>query len=337
MKTGALVLKWTSGLLFGVGLALAACAQEPGHGDNANAQKFVEYMVEEHQFDREELQELMRQAKRKDSILRAIQRPAERAKPWYQYRKMFLTPQSIAGGVDFWDNNAEVLAEAEKKYGVPAEIIVAIIGIETRYGGNMGGHRVLDALSTLAFNYPRRSAFFSKELEHYLLLTRDQGIDPLTLKGSYAGAMGYGQFMPSSYRAYAVDFSDDGKVDIWNNTQDAIGSVANYLAQHGWKPGEPVAVLSSPRPNADMTIVNNTLQPKWTVGELAEKGFTATSQVSPEMPATIFSLQTERGKQYWLGLNNFSTITSYNRSRLYAMAVNELAQEIVKARGGRPY
>ncbi|WP_299585428.1 lytic murein transglycosylase B [uncultured Microbulbifer sp.] len=335
MKTGAVVLKWTSGLLIGMGLALAACAQEPGHGDNTDAQKFVEYMVQEHQFDRKDMQELMSNAKRKDSILKAIKRPAEKAKPWYEYRKLFLTPQSIAGGVDFWDKNAEALAEAEKKYGVPAEVIVAIIGIETRYGGNMGGYRVLDALSTLAFNYPRRSKFFTKELENYLLLTRDQGMDPLALKGSYAGAMGYGQFMPSSYRAYAIDFSDDGKVDIWNNTTDAIGSVANYLAKHGWKPGEPVTVLASPRPNADMTIVNDTLQPEWTVGELAEKGFNATSQVAPEMPAIVFSLQTAQGKQYWLGLNNFSTITTYNRSRLYAMAVNELAQEVVKARGGK--
>ncbi|WP_444925775.1 lytic murein transglycosylase B [Microbulbifer sp. EKSA008] len=335
MKTGAVVLKWTSGLLIGMGLALAACAQEPGHGNNKQAQEFVDYMVEEHEFNREEMQTLMREAKRKDSILKAIKRPAEKAKPWHEYRKMFLTPQSIAGGVDFWDQNAEALAEAEKKYGVPAEMIVAIIGIETRYGGNMGGYRVLDALSTLAFNYPRRSAFFTKELENYLLLTREQDMDPLALKGSYAGAMGYGQFMPSSYRSYAVDFSDDGKADIWNNPTDAIGSVANYFVKHGWKPGEPVAVLASPRPNADMTIVNDTLQPQWTVGELADKGFNATSQVAPEMPANVFSLQTEQGKQYWLGLNNFATITRYNRSRLYAMAVNDLAQEIVKARGGK--
>ncbi|MFC6632772.1 lytic murein transglycosylase B [Microbulbifer taiwanensis] len=335
MSTGAVVLKWTTGLLAGMGLMLAACAQEPGHGDNVHAKAFVDYMVETHDFDREELNDLMREAKLKESILKAIKRPAEKAKPWYEYRKIFLTPQSIAGGVDFWDKNAKALAAAEKKYGVPAEMIVAIIGIETRYGGNMGGYRVLDALATLAFNYPRRSAFFTKELENYLLLTRDQGMDPTELKGSYAGAMGFGQFMPSSYRAYAVDFNGDGSVDIWTNTEDAIGSVANYFAEHGWKAGEPVVVLANPRPNADMTVVNDSLDPNWTVGELAEKGFPTTAQVSPEMAASVFSLQTEQGKQYWIGLNNFYVITRYNRSRLYSMAAYDLAQEIVKARGGR--
>ncbi|WP_234994901.1 lytic murein transglycosylase B [Microbulbifer donghaiensis] len=328
-------MKWTTGLLAGMGLVLAACAQEPGHGDNPDAQAFVEYMVEKHDFDRDQLNGLMREAKRKDSILKAIKRPAEKAKPWYEYRKIFLTPQSIAGGVDFWDKNAKALTEAEKKYGVPAEMIVAIIGIETRYGGNMGGYRVLDALATLAFNYPRRSAFFTKELENFLLLTRDQGMNPIELKGSYAGAMGFGQFMPSSYRAYAVDFNGDGHVDIWTDTEDAIGSVANYFARHGWLPLEPVVVLANARPNADMTIVNDSLDANWTVGQLAEKGFTTTAQVAPDLAASVFSLETEHGKQYWIGLNNFSVITRYNRSRLYAMAAYDLAQEIVKARGGR--
>ena len=328
-------MKWTTGLLAGMGMVLAACAQEAGHGNNPQAAEFVEYMVTTHDFDREELTELMREAKRKDSILKAIKRPAEKAKPWYEYRKLFLTPQSISGGVDFWDKNAAALAEAEKKYGVPAEMIVAIIGVETRYGGNMGGYRVLDALATLAFNYPRRSQFFTKELENFLLLTRDQGMNPTDLKGSYAGAMGFGQFMPSSYRAYAVDFNDDGKVDIWRDTEDAIGSVANYFAKHGWLPLEPVVVLANPRPNADMTIVNDSLELNWTVGQLAEKGFPTTAQVDPEMAASVFSLQTEQGKQYWIGLKNFYVITRYNRSRLYAMAAYDLAQEIVKARGGR--
>lgn len=328
-------MKWTTGLLAGMGLILAACAQEPGHGDNVHAKAFVDYMVQKHDFDREELTALMREAKLKESILKAIKRPAEKAKPWYEYRELFVTPQSVAGGVDFWDRNAEALAAAEKKYGVPAEMIVAIIGIETRYGGNMGGYRVLDALATLAFNYPRRSAFFTKELENFLLLARDQGMNPTELKGSYAGAMGFGQFMPSSYRAYAVDFNDDGHTDIWTDPEDAIGSVANYFARHGWKSGEPVTVLAQPRPNADMTIVNDSLDTNWTVGELAEKGFTTTAHVAPAMPANVFSLETGQGKQYWIGLNNFSTITRYNRSRLYAMAAYDLAQEIVKARGGK--
>ncbi|MGL6161351.1 lytic murein transglycosylase B [Microbulbifer sp.] len=329
-------MKWTTGLLAGMGLILAACAQEPGHGDNPSARDFVDYMVAEHDFDREELLELMREARLKESILKAIKRPAEKAKPWYEYRELFVTPQSIAGGVDFWDRNAKTLEAAEKTYGVPAEMIVAIIGIETRYGGNMGSYRVLDALATLAFNYPRRAPFFTKELENYLLLTREQGVDPTALVGSYAGAMGFGQFMPSSYRAFAVDFNGDGRVDIWTDTTDAIGSVANYFAEHGWKPGEPVTVLSQPRPNADMTLVNDSLDLNWTVGELAEQGFPTTAQVESDMAANVFSLQLKKGKQYWIGLNNFYVITRYNRSRLYAMAAYELGREIVKARGGKP-
>ena len=335
MKTGAVILKWTTGLLAGLGLVLSACAQEKGHEENAQAQTFVEYMVTEHNFNREEMQGLMREAKRKESILKAIKRPAEKAKPWYEYREIFLTSSRIRGGVEFWDRNAEALKAAEEKFGVPPELIVAIIGVETRFGGNMGSYRVLDALSTLAFDYPARSKFFTKELENYLLLTRDQNIDPTTLKGSYAGAMGFGQFMPSSYRHYAVDFNGDGRVDIWEDTEDAIGSVANYFAEHGWKAAQPVTVITEPRPNADMTVVNDELQPKWTVGQLDEKGFPTTAQVTKDMPANVFSLDTGKGMQYWIGLNNFYVITRYNHSRLYAMAVYELGQEIIKARGGR--
>ncbi len=335
MNTGAVVLKWTTGLLAGLGLVLSACAQEQGHGENAQAQAFVDYMVAEHNFNRDELQLLMKDAKRKDSILKAIKRPAEKAKPWHEYRKIFITNTRIAGGVEFWDKNADALKAAEEKYGVPPEMIVAIIGVETRYGGNMGSYRVLDALSTLAFNYPRRSKFFTKELENYLLLTRDEKIDPTTLKGSYAGAMGFGQFMPSSYRHYAVDFNGDGRVDIWTDTEDAIGSVANYFVEHGWKAGEPITVITQPLPNADMTIVNDDLKPKWTVGELEAKGFPTTAKVTKDMPANVFSLDAENGEQFWIGLNNFYTITRYNHSRMYAMAVYELGQEIIKARGGR--
>ncbi|WGL16477.1 lytic murein transglycosylase B [Microbulbifer bruguierae] len=328
-------MKWTTGLLAALGLVLTACAQEQGHGDNVQAKAFVDYMVAEHNFNRDELQALIQESRRKESILKVIKRPAEKAKPWREYRKVFLTDARIRGGVDFWDKNSDVLKAAEEKYGVPPEMIVAVIGVETRYGGNMGHYRVIDALTTLAFNYPRRAKFFTKELEDYLLLTRDEKIDPLSLKGSYAGAMGFGQFMPSSYRNFAVDFNGDGRVDIWTDTEDAIGSVANYFVEHGWKPGEPIAVITQPLPNADMTIVNDNLEPQWTIGELEAKGFPTTAQVTKDMPANVFSLDTQDGQQYWIGLNNFYTITRYNHSRLYAMAVYELGQEIIKARGGR--
>ena len=215
--------------------------------------------------------------------------------------------------------------------GVPAEIIVAIIGVETSYGGNTGSYRVIDALSTLAFDYPKRSTFFTKELKHFLILTREQGLDPLKLKGSYAGAMGYGQFMPSSYRSYAIDFDGDDLIDIWNNPVDAIGSVANYFKRHGWRLNAPVVFAA--RANDDVAQdwfvrSRSDLIPEHTVGDFAAAGIHVEQTLAPDEKATAMKFALEEGYEYWLGVHNFYVITRYNHSAMYAMSVHQLSQQI---------
>tara|TARA_B100000446_G_scaffold27267_1_gene22450 strand:- start:55216 stop:56259 length:1044 start_codon:yes stop_codon:yes gene_type:complete len=303
-----------------------------GYSDNTQTQAFIDEMVAEHEFDRGQLEQWFAQTEKKQSILDAMARPAEKTKTWGQYRNIFVKPGRINKGVEFWQRHESVLARAEDTLGVPAEIIVAIIGVETRYGSNKGSYRVIDALSTLAFDYPKRSKFFTKELRHYLLLTREQERDPLTLKGSYAGAMGYGQFMPSSYRAYARDFDGDGAVDIWDNPEDAIGSVANYFVRHGWKTGQPVVTRARVSKDYDRSIINDSLKPKRTVAALQELGFQPVEVMESEAKATAMKLQGANGAEFWMGMGNFYTITRYNHSRLYAMAVYQLSQEILRAK-----
>jgi membrane-bound lytic murein transglycosylase B len=217
---------------------------------------------------------------------------------------------------------------------VPAQVIVAIIGVETRYGGNKGSFRVIDALSTLGFDYPPRAAFFRKELKEFFLLAREQKQDPLTLIGSYAGAMGYGQFIPSSYRAYAIDYTNDNFADIWNNATDAIGSVANYFKRHGWKQGQPVIVRTRISDGYDDSILNDSLKPKHTVNSLAEKGYTPVTPLA-EQKANAIRLEGKKGTEFWMGLNNYYVITRYNHSRLYAMSVWQLSQKIAQAKQQR--
>ena len=299
--------------------------------DAAAVADFVREMVREHDFDETELDTVFRDAVRSDRILAAMSRPAEKAKPWYEYRKHFLTEARISGGIEFWRLNAEWLDEAARVYGVPAEIIVAIIGVETYYGRVAGSYRVIDALSTLAFDYPARSPFFTSELKHYLILARDQGLDPTELKGSYAGAMGFGQFMPSSYREYARDFDGDGIVDIWENPVDAIGSVANYFKQHGWRTGETVvaaADASDDTPEDVFVQSRKDLKPEHTVAEFAAQGVVAREKLDPEALATAMKFELEDGYEYWLGLHNFYVITRYNHSAMYAMSVYQLSQRL---------
>ncbi|NIQ15869.1 MAG: lytic murein transglycosylase B, partial [Candidatus Dadabacteria bacterium] len=209
--------------------------------DQQSVQQFISYMEATHNYDGSSLNAIFKQAKYSSRVINAISKPAE-ALPWYKYRPIFLQPERINQGIMFWEKHKETLLAAEKEYGVPAEIIVAIIGVETRYGQYTGKDRVIDALSTLAFHYPKRSKFFRSELEQFLLLVREQNVDPYSIKGSYAGAMGIPQFISSSYRNYAVDFDADNKIDIWNNPVDAIGSVANYFKQHGWSAGGEIAI-----------------------------------------------------------------------------------------------
>jgi membrane-bound lytic murein transglycosylase B len=307
---------------------LMALPAKADYSQHPEAAAFIEEMVRDHQFDQAQITEWLRAANRQQAILDLISRPAEKTKSWKEYRPIFIQPLRISNGLAFWQEHAEVLARAEKTYGVPPELILAIIGVETNYGRNTGSHRVLDALTTLAFDYPPRAPFFRKELQQFFLLTREQRQDPLALKGSYAGAMGYGQFMPSSYRAYAVDFDGDGLIDIWNNTTDAIGSVANYFARHGWQAGKPV--VSRTRFEGDeATIEFNSLQPPSSpLRDWEKRGFNAILPLEATLPVSAVKLEGQHGTEYWLTTHNFYVISRYNRSHLYSMAVYQLSQAI---------
>lgn len=308
-------------------ISASACASTATYAGRSDVERFIADMVAKHGFEAAELDRLFQATHPQPRIIETITRPAE-GKPWHQYRPIFVNKARIEGGVAFWQANSADLERAEREYGVPASIIVAIIGVETRYGGNTGSYRVLDALSTLAFDYPPRAPFFKGELEQYLLLTREEGLDPLALKGSYAGAMGKPQFISSSYRRYAVDFNGDGRRDIWDDSADAIGSVAHYLHIHGWQPGAPVAARARLQNGDDHGFASRGLEPNITVSQLAEAGITSEIELPGETPAALIAFESETGTDYWLGLQNFYAITRYNHSPLYAMAVYHLSQEI---------
>ncbi len=293
-------------------------------------EQFITDMVERHHFDRYELTQLFNNAKVRKSIIKLMSRPPGKARPWYQYRRNFIQTKRIKEGARFWQNNRQALQRAQATYGVPPEIIVAIIGVETIYGTITGNYRVIDALTTLSFHYLRRADFFREELEHYLLLTREEGLNPLHLKGSYAGAMGIGQFMPSSFRRYAVDFDDDGKRDIWNNNTDAIGSVAHYFHQHGWQPEQPVIQATQINPSAIETLLGLAFKPEYTLRQLKRLGLRYHGDEPNNTLGMFIDLETEQGTAYWLGFNNYYVITRYNHSKRYAMAVYQLAQEIAR-------
>jgi len=313
--------------LLGVLAAGPGCAGD--FQDNADVQVFITSMVKQHQFNRQALETLFDQAKKRDDILEAIARPAEKTKPWYEYRKIFIQPKRIKGGVKFWKENVDILERAAHQYGVDPAIIVAIIGVETRYGANTGSYRVIDSLSTLAFEYPPRSKFFRSELEQFLILTREEDVDARTVKGSYAGAMGYGQFIPSSYRNYAVDFNGDGKRNLWNSLDDIIGSVANYFHSHGWQAGKPVANKVTSTVPIKAAQVSEKLKPgKKTAGDFAKQGITSTPPLPNDQPVALLELEQKNGPEYWLTSNNFYVITRYNRSPLYSMAVYQLSEAI---------
>lgn len=304
--------------------------------NNPNAQQFIDKMVNKHGFDRQQLQEILSQAKRLDSVLRLMdnQAPTTSVKPpsgpngaWLRYRKKFITPDNVQNGVVFWNQYEDALNRAWQVYGVPPEIIVGIIGVETRWGRVMGKTRILDALATLSFNYPRRAEYFSGELETFLLMARDEQDDQLNLKGSFAGAMGYGQFMPSSYKQYAVDFSGDGHINLWDPV-DAIGSVANYFKAHGWVKGDQVAVMA----NGQAPGLPNGFKTKYSISQLAAAGLTPQQPLGNHQQASLLRLDVGTGYQYWYGLPNFYTITRYNHSTHYAMAVWQLGQAVALAR-----
>lgn len=295
--------------------------------DRPELKTFIADMAVKHRFKQDELHHLFSQMEFKPDIIEKITRPAE-ALPWHRYQRIFIQEERIQQGLEFWRENTALLAKAEQRYGVPPEIIVGILGVETRYGRTQGNYRVADALATLAFDFPRRGEFFRKELEHFLLLARDEALDPLSLLGSYAGAMGKPQFMPSSYRQYAVDFDGDGKRDLLDNTADAIGSVANYLKVHGWRRGEAVVYPAKVVGDRYKALVAKGLKPDVQLARFGEYDVKPQIKTPSVAAGALIELQTENGYEYWIGLNNFYAITRYNHSPLYAMAVHQLGQEI---------
>lgn len=294
--------------------------------------EFIQEMSSKHDFSTSELEQLFSQVEHKQSIIDAISRPAE-SKPWYQYRPIFVTASRIRQGVEFWNENKELLEQAEKEYGVPAHIIVAIIGVETRYGRHSGRYRVIDSLSTLAFDYPPRADFFRKQLETFLLMAREEKRDPKEFLGSYAGAMGMPQFIPSSFLAYAVDFDKDGHRDLWDNTGDVIGSVANYFARHKWQRGEPIASRATLTGQAPQELLDKGYKPSIKLGKLKAMGIHPVANYNDKEEVALISLESSPAhQQYWITLNNFYVITRYNHSPLYAMAVYQLGEAIRTSR-----
>lgn len=289
--------------------------------------EFIDNMVAIHQFDRGELERVFALAQHQPLVIEAISRPAT-LKPWPEYRASFVNPERIKFGLEFWRKHYKALRDAEQKSGVPQDIILAVIGVETVYGRDTGKYRVLDALTTLAFDFPRRADFFRSELENYLLLARDEQYDLLDMRGSYAGAMGIPQFMPSSHRQYAVDFNGNHKIDLLNEPADAIGSVANYLQGYGWIKGKPVAVRALT--TGDKEGSGNFAMPR-PLAAWSASGVTPEANISAEESARLTDFTVESGKEYWLVFNNFDVITRYNNSDFYAMSVFQLAEAIKAA------
>lgn len=296
--------------------------------ERVEVKQFIDTMVEEHSYDRTSLVNALQAAESKQSILDAISKPAEKTLNWQAYRNIFLKPKRITAGAEFWREHEDELQRISQETGVSCEILVGIIGVETFFGRITGNYRVIDALATLAFDYPPRSKFFLRELEQFLLLVREEGMSATDATGSYAGAMGAPQFMPSSYRAYAVDSSDDGKRDIWNNWADVIGSVANYFVAHGWRADEEIVTQATLGAAWTGTPPKNTLKPSATVSSLSQQGVMFSTGLSGDSKSQLLTLEGADGDQYWVGFHNFFVITRYNRSVMYALAVHQLGQAI---------
>jgi len=321
-------------------VGLLACSGTPVHSETPERldpereiAPFVDELVERHGFEREQLERILTGVRVRPQILEAIKRPAE-SLDWYQYQPIFLTESRISKGEKFWRVHADTLDEASRKYGVPAEIIVAIIGVETLYGTRKGKHLVLDSLATLAFRYPKRSKFFRGELEQFLILAQQENLDAPKVKGSYAGAMGIPQFISSSYRSYAVDFDGNGVRDLMDSEADAIGSVANYLKAHGWQRDGSVALPASVSGNQYKVLVEKGLKPHTPVSDMHNFGVVVLYASENDSRGALIELQNKDDIEHWVGLQNFYAITRYNHSSLYAMAVFQLAREIRKRHSG---
>lgn len=327
MKYGIAVIILVGALVTSVAVSANTLLPVP-ELDPVEREAFITELVEQHGFDRTEVEQGLAQAQFNQAVFEAIQRPWE-AKPWYQYYPIFLTERRLEAGLKFWQQHQQTLERAEQTYGVPAHIIVAIIGVETFYGSYKGNYKVLDALYTLGFHYPPRAKFFRSELREYFLMTREEQLPLGELQGSYAGAMGYGQFISSSYRHYAVDFDGDGVRDLLNNPVDAIGSVANYFAKHGWQRGQPVTLELAPNP-AHAALVTSGLKYQQSVQQLLDSGLQLPTDhgLDSTASAKVFAFEQADGVDHWLGLHNFYVITRYNHSPLYAMVVHQFSQQL---------
>ena len=324
-------------LLFAGVLALQIFAFPAAASDKAyvdlkqeNVVEFIEEMVTTHDFDRNALSAVLAKAEIKASVIKKISTPAERKLTWGEYRKIFITKERINAGATFWRENREMLERITLETGVPIEILVGIIGVETYFGRITGKDRVIDALATLAFDYPPRATFFRKELMQFFILAREEEMDPTVPMGSYAGAMGRPQFMPSSFRAYAVDSTGDGKRDIWNNWTDASGSIASYFLAHGWRSSEEVVAQASLGNGWSRAIPKpaNTLKITDTVESLSKKGVLFATDLCADSGGQLLTYEGDDGIEHWVGFHNFFVITKYNRSVMYALAVHQLGQQI---------
>jgi membrane-bound lytic murein transglycosylase B len=313
-----------------------AAADPPGYPHRREVKQFIAEMVKKHGFTRRELNRVFGKAQFQPAIIKAMEQPAETAS-WQAYRAIFINPQRVEAGVQFWNRNAQPLARAASEFGVPEEIIVGIIGVETTYGRNIGTYRVIDALATLAFDYPKRAPFFRSELENYLVLSREEKIDPLRVKGSYAGAIGIPQFMPGSYRRFAVDYDGDGLSDLATSPADAIGSIGNFLKGHGWVRGEPVGFSAEVSGEGWRKLAEAGVTPANRAAELPGFGVKLAVPVPPDTRCALIELETPgQPSDFRVTLQNFVVLTRYNRSNLYATAVMDLATELARARPGPP-
>jgi membrane-bound lytic murein transglycosylase B len=310
------------------GWAEAPASAAPFDLHRPEVASFVDEVVEHEGLKRAEVRKLLQAAQPQPKIIDIMNRPIEKVAPWWQYRERFVTPERVSDGVQFWTEHRVALEKIAAQYQVPPEYLVAILGVETHYGRNTGSYRALDALATLAFDYPARQKFFRDELAQFLLLTKENQLDPLTLRGSYAGALGVPQFMPSQYRRYAVDADTDQRRDLWNDWDDIFASVANYLREHGWTPGAPVLAETSLDPDPSFQLDAHGLEPNETLDTLGEHGVRVASDAPKETLAVLISAEQRDGPAYRVGFHNFYVITRYNASARYAMAVHDLAEEL---------
>jgi len=316
--------------------APGSAASTGGYAARTEVRQFIAELAANEGFDAKSLRRVFAQVRFQPAIIAAMSRPLIAPPQWHEYAPRFVNPARIEDGVAFWRDNADALERAQRQFGVPAEVIVAIIGVETNYGRNTGSYRVLDALTTLAFDYPRRAEFFRDQLKQFLLLSREQGVPPLQSSGSYAGAIGIPQFMPGSIRAYAVDFDGDGAIDLEHDVADAVGSVGNFLAQHGWQADQPVmsAVQIEPDRESDLSsLLSNGVAERRSLAEwirLGVTGFVIPGNIAAE-PVGLVMLEEADAPTYWLAFNNWYVLMRYNRSRLYASAVQSLAQAIKRS------